>query len=208
MRFRTLAGAIALAAGLALTLPAPAHAQVLRKLEDAAQNAAESAAEAQIDRLIREAIRCYIGDPMCYDEAMADGEEVVFSNDEGEIIVGDEGVPITDRGEAMATAPPPAPPDKKGWRLDAGGEHIEGRIAYVVRSEGRLALQFINRDAANLAFGRGARCTLVAAEPLFHVRFEASEGPWLTGSYAGMLGCEDFSALPVSGTFRIENPEE
>ena len=150
MRSRTLASAIALAAGFALTLPAPAHSQVLRKLKDAAQNAAESEAEAQIDRLIREAIRCYIGDPMCYDEAMADGEEVVFTNDEGEIMVDDGGVPITDRQEAMATVPPPAPPKKKGWLLDAGGEQIEGRIAYVGRGDGRLAIQLVNKDAVNL----------------------------------------------------------
>ena len=227
MQSRRFAGAMALTAVLALALAAPVQGQIPRQLKDAVQDAAEKEAARQLDRLIRDAIRCALNDPGCYEEAQASGEEVIFVDEEGQVIADDEGVPITDRQEAMATVPPPDPPEKKGWRLDAGGEQIEGRIAYVGRGDGQLAIQLVNKDAVNLilvipddgtsernveaahlAFGRGAPCALVASEPPFHVQFEAIDGEWLIGSYAGMLACQDYSVLPVRGAFRIENPGE
>ncbi|MGH7540620.1 MAG: OmpA family protein [Gemmatimonadota bacterium] len=93
----------------------PVEAQFLKKLKDAATGAAERELQAQIDRLVRDAIRCVIDDPVCYEEAQASGEEVIFVDDEGEIITDEDGVPITDRDEAIASAPPPPAPGEGVW---------------------------------------------------------------------------------------------
>lgn len=100
---------IALIAVSSLSLPSSADAQLLKKLKKAATDAIEGEAEAQVDRLVRNAIRCAVDDPVCYEEAKASGEEVIFVDDGGQVITDEEGVPITDRDEAVAKAPPPAP---------------------------------------------------------------------------------------------------
>jgi outer membrane protein OmpA-like peptidoglycan-associated protein len=113
MRTRTLIGALAVTAAALLVTPLEAEAQIPRRLKDAAKRAVESEMEAQVDRLIREAIRCAINDPTCYRDAQEDGGEVIFTDDQGDIIVDDDGVPITDRDEAAEQA---------GWDLSQEDE--------------------------------------------------------------------------------------
>ena len=103
MRFRILIGVIAAITVGAAALPAPAEGQ-FRRLRDAARRAAESEAESIVDQLIRNAIRCAIDDPICVSDAEEEGEDVIFVDDDGEIIVNEDGEPITNREEAMAAS--------------------------------------------------------------------------------------------------------
>lgn len=114
MRSRTLVGTVALACAAALALPPPADAQ-FNRLKDAAKRAAEGEAASQVERLVREAIRCAVDDPRCVEEAEAAGEEVIFVDEDGEVITDDDGAPITDREQALAAAPPSDTPGEGIW---------------------------------------------------------------------------------------------
>jgi outer membrane protein OmpA-like peptidoglycan-associated protein len=109
-----MAGLVLLGAGITRVLPAPADAQ-LRRRRDAARRAAEGEAEAITERLIRNAIRCAVDDPACVEAAKSDGKEVIFVDDDGEVIVDEEGVPITDREEARGAAGPGERPGEGLW---------------------------------------------------------------------------------------------
>jgi outer membrane protein OmpA-like peptidoglycan-associated protein len=115
MRSHKLAAVIAAAVAAVLSLPGSADAQLVKKLKDAAKGAAQNEAAAQVDRLVRDAIRCAVDDPVCVEQAESSGEEVIFVDDEGEIITDEQGVPVTDRDEAMASAPPPPAPGEGVW---------------------------------------------------------------------------------------------
>jgi len=122
MRFKTLTAPALLIAGIVLTIPAPADAQ-LRRLGEAAKRAAESEAEAIVDQLIRNAIRCAVDDPACLENAQQNGEDVIFVDDEGEIIVDEEGNPITDRDQAVAAS---GGGDRPGEGLWANYDFVTG----------------------------------------------------------------------------------
>ena len=110
---------IALLAGASLLLlPRAVEGQFgdLRdRVEDAAKNAVTNEAANQVDRLLRNAIRCALDDPLCVEQAEAAGEEVIYVDDEGEVIVDEEGVPIQDPEEAAATAGEPPRPGEGAW---------------------------------------------------------------------------------------------
>lgn len=114
MRHRTPFVTVLLTSALAVALPAPADGQ-LGRLRNAAKRAVESEAESMVDRLVRDAIRCAVGDQACVDNAEEDGEEVIFVDDDGEIIVDEEGNPITDPERARATVPPGDQPGEGLW---------------------------------------------------------------------------------------------
>ncbi len=101
MRTRSLLGLLAFL--LISTIPVQVEAQ-LGRLKDAAKRAVESEAENQVDRLIREAIRCAIDDPACYATGEWEDGEMIFTDANGELIVDDEGAPIMNPGEAAARA--------------------------------------------------------------------------------------------------------
>jgi outer membrane protein OmpA-like peptidoglycan-associated protein len=115
MRFARLVTAAALLAVAGLALPSPAEAQFLDRIKKTAERAVEDETANQVDRLVRNAIRCAIDDPVCIQEAEAAGEDVIFVDEDGEIIADEEGAPITDREEAMAKAPPPPAPGEGAW---------------------------------------------------------------------------------------------
>ena len=114
MRLRTLAGtALCVVVALA-AVPDAADAQ-FGELKKAAERAVEREAGNQVDRLLTNAIRCLVDDPVCYEEASASGEEVIFVDDQGQVITDDEGVPVTDREQAAAAAPSPQKPGEGVW---------------------------------------------------------------------------------------------
>ena len=115
MRFRTVTGLLTLLPAIALCLPAPANAQLTKRLKRAAESAVAGEAERQVDRLLRNAIRCLVDDPICAERAKADGKDVVFVDDTGDVITDEEGAPITDRDKAIAAAPPAPAPGEGAW---------------------------------------------------------------------------------------------
>lgn len=115
MRQRLLLCTLTLFVGLGTGLPEPADAQVLKRLRRAATNAAQQEVENKIARLVGSAVRCLLDDLLCYEKAKAAGEDVIFVDDEGDLITDDEGVPVTDPDEAKKAAPPPAKPGEGVW---------------------------------------------------------------------------------------------
>lgn len=115
MRFARLATAAALLAVATLALPSPAEAQFLDRIKKTAERAVEDETASQVDRAVRGAIRCMVDDPVCIRKAEESGEEVVYVDEDGEIIADEDGAPITDREEAMAKAPPPPAPGEGAW---------------------------------------------------------------------------------------------
>ncbi len=114
---------------------------------------------------------------------------------------------------------------KPNWRLESEGKIYEGRLARFFTLKGDSMIQLINQDAVNVglvingemkgaqivtraffAEGRGPLCRRVGEEDSFRIRFEPSEEGWLTGSFTGTLGCPDYSAMPVEGSFHIRAP--
>lgn len=165
-------------------------------------------------------VECLFTDEECIEDARLRGAEVVLVDAEGNPVDG-AGAAVEDPSHATISG------DAQFWRLEAEETEIHGTIGFVGRGEGRMAVQLVSDDAVNvllvmpeegreareveealLAFGRGPTCALVRSDPPFRVRLVASEGPWVAGRYAGMLACPDYSALTVSGAFRVRTEEE
>jgi len=132
MRLRHLTCAVVALAVALVVAPRPADAQI-GKLKDAAKRAAENETANQVERLLREAIRCAVDDPRCPEQAEREGKPVIYTDASGEVITDDEGAPITDREEAAArsgTAPgasvPPARGPKPGEGVWANYDFVPG----------------------------------------------------------------------------------
>lgn len=138
-----------------------------------------------------------------------------------------------DRGGAgapLADAAPEIPvtlPDRRtapGWVIGAGEEAYEGDLSVANAAGDTLVIQLVNRDAVNLgiqlsgppgerrvddaffAVGRGPSCHLVVSEPPFRVELDEREEGWLSGEFAGMLACPDYTPLSVRGAFHVPAP--
>jgi hypothetical protein len=114
---------------------------------------------------------------------------------------------------------------RSSWRVESDDQVYEGRLFKYFTLNGEPMIQLINMDAVNVAIafdgemageknvtsamfvmGRGDQCREVGPPESFRIRFEPSEAGWLTGSFSGMLGCPDYRAMPVVGSFHIEAP--
>jgi outer membrane protein OmpA-like peptidoglycan-associated protein len=86
-----------------LLTTSPAQAQ-LGKLKKAAEKAVTDEAANQVDRVLRDAVRCALDDPTCVEEAEKEGKPVIYTDENGEVITDDDGAPITDREQAADEA--------------------------------------------------------------------------------------------------------
>ncbi|HKK08089.1 MAG TPA: hypothetical protein VKA44_04325, partial [Gemmatimonadota bacterium] len=91
------------AAGV-LLLPGPVHAQIFKRLKKAAKDAVTNEAVNQVDRIISNAVKCVFDDPLCAQQAEASGQDVVYTDDEGNVLTDDDGKPVTDSGKAADVA--------------------------------------------------------------------------------------------------------
>lgn len=123
MSVRTLISAVCLALVATVAMAAPSDAQ-FKKLKKAAKNALEDETANQVDRLLRNAVRCAIDAPLCADEAEANGDEVIFTDADGEVITDDEGVPITDREKAAEKSGGGAATVNANYDFEAGTDVI------------------------------------------------------------------------------------
>lgn len=96
-----------------LLLPASAVAQ-LGGLGRAVRRAAESETARQLDKIVRDGVRCVFDDLECIKEAEANGKGVVLTDDNGEVITDKDGNPVTDPDEA-ARAGKPTRPGEGAW---------------------------------------------------------------------------------------------
>ena len=86
------------------TLPATAEAQVADRLRRAVTRAAEDETARQMERLVREGVRCAFDDNACIRKAEASGKGVVLTDDQGTILTDEQGRPISDPSQVRAGA--------------------------------------------------------------------------------------------------------
>ncbi len=92
---RALRGALFLILAT-MGMPRPASAQIFKKLKKAAQNAAESELVSQVDQAVRDKVRCVFDDLECIRNAEAQGQEAVLTDDSGQVLLDQEGQPVSD----------------------------------------------------------------------------------------------------------------
>ena len=98
--FRVLLSLAALVTGVTLAIPAPASGQLWKRVRDRAKRAAENETLNQVEDLVRGKVRCVFTDEECIRRAQEDGEEVVLTDSNGEFVLDDEGMPVSDPEEA------------------------------------------------------------------------------------------------------------
>lgn len=96
------------AVAVLLASPASAHGQFLDKIKDRAEDAAEQETLNQVDRMVRDKVQCVFNDLACMENAESSGEEYVLTDPDGEVLVDDEGMPVSD-------------PDRAGEMMGADG---------------------------------------------------------------------------------------
>jgi outer membrane protein OmpA-like peptidoglycan-associated protein len=92
-----------MAAGLALvsSMSIPdAGAQVFDRLKRTVKKAAEDETMSNVDRLVRGKVRCVFDDLECIRKAEASGKGAVLTDDRGEILVDQNGEPVTNPDDA------------------------------------------------------------------------------------------------------------
>lgn len=149
----------ALAALMVFTAPLEAQ---LGRLGDRVRRTIEDEVTDAVDDAVRNAVRCVLGDVDCAERARREGKTPVFEDADGEIIVDDEGQPITDPEDAARAAEAPGsgvwrnydfvPGSEVIYALDLTDEPV-GRIParqieyrsgnmQVVERDGRKVLEF------------------------------------------------------------------
>lgn len=100
---RFIGSAVLGAVAILLASPASAHGQFLDKLKDRAEEAAEQETLNQVDRMVRDKVQCVFNDLACMQGAEESGEEYVLTDPDGELLVDEEGMPVSDpdRAEEM-----------------------------------------------------------------------------------------------------------
>lgn len=96
---------IGAATALLIALPGAAHGQFLDKLKDRAKEAAASETLTQVDRMVRDRVRCMFDDLGCIRKAEDSGDGYVLTEENGEILLDEDGNPITDTAKL--------PPEKR-----------------------------------------------------------------------------------------------
>ncbi len=100
---------------VASVLPSTAQGQILKKIKKAAQGAVESESMRQVDKMVRDKVRCVFDDLECIRAAEKSGKGAVLTNDDGELLRDGKGEPITDPA-AVASASEVAPkPGEGAW---------------------------------------------------------------------------------------------
>jgi len=120
----TLAASSLVAIALVIATPQPAHGQILKKLKERAKEAAESETLNQVDLMVRDKVQCVFNDLGCIQGAESSGEEFVLTNPEGEVLIDDQGMPVSDPDQANQMmgggAPAGGPPDLS--TMDTGSQ--------------------------------------------------------------------------------------
>jgi outer membrane protein OmpA-like peptidoglycan-associated protein len=92
-----------------------------RRIGRAAERAVERETEREVDRRVTNAMRCAFDDTACQAKAKADGKDVEYVDDQGRVITGKDGKPVTDPAEAAkATAVRPGEGAWANWDFVPG----------------------------------------------------------------------------------------
>ncbi len=94
--------------------PACVQAQFLKRLKKAATEAATHEMSNQVQRMVANSIKCVFDDPLCVQAARKQGQDVVLTDDEGNVLLDDDSQPVTDP-EVAAKQVVPAGPGEGVW---------------------------------------------------------------------------------------------
>jgi OOP family OmpA-OmpF porin len=126
---------LTLVAALLFLSVQPVEAQIFDKLKNAATKAAEDEVADQLDRLLREGVKCVFSDLECIEKAEAEGQTVVLTDTDGEPIVDDDGALVSDpatAAEMVGEQPAAEAPKAPGSDVWANYDFVPGEeILYV-----------------------------------------------------------------------------
>ena len=113
---RLLLMAACLALGSSISIP-DAGAQVFDRLKKTVKKAAEDETMRNVDRLVRGKVRCVFDDLECIRKAEESGKGAVLTDDRGEILVDQNGEPVTNPNDAkqIASADRVVKPGEGAW---------------------------------------------------------------------------------------------
>jgi len=94
----------ALALVLALASAVPAEGQLLRRLGARARDAAERQLSVEVEQLVQRAVHCVFDDLDCVQRSRTEGQEVVLTDREGNVLIDDDGRPYQDPATVPADA--------------------------------------------------------------------------------------------------------
>lgn len=102
--------------GLLTVGPTIAEAQIGRRIGRALGRAAEQEVTRQLEDIVRDKVRCVFDDLECIEAAEASGKGAVLTDDNGKILVDEDGNPVTDPAKGKAAAAEAAPkPGEGAW---------------------------------------------------------------------------------------------
>lgn len=157
----------------------PAQAQFWKKAKEAAEDAAEREVIRNVEAFVRDAVKCTFNDLECIDRAKEDGEDVVLTDGEGNVLYNEDGQPVTD--------PEDVPPDTPSSNYDfEPGERVLFEIDFASGNAGDFPrdLEFIKGNMEVVewqgrrflrATGRESRFAIQLPESLpdrFTIEFE------------------------------------
>ena len=115
MRLRNLLVPVVALGALASLDIDPVDGQIIRRIGERAARAAENEVGRQVEVLVANAVRCVFNDTACIERSRENGEDVVLTDEEGNVLYDDEGQPYQDPAqlpaEMQASGAPPAPPE-------------------------------------------------------------------------------------------------
>jgi OmpA-OmpF porin, OOP family len=114
MRWRPSAN-VSLLLVVSVALPVTAHAQLGKKIRDAARGAAEREALQQVDRQVSDAVRCVLTDQACIEKARKEGRKVEVVDAQGKPVPA-----IAQGGAAVAPAVSPVSGVASDMRVGEG----------------------------------------------------------------------------------------
>jgi OmpA-OmpF porin, OOP family len=104
MRHVTVVGCILGALAMLPAAPQGASAQIIKRIGKTVSNAAQDESLRQIDRLVRDKVRCVFDDLECIRQANASGKGAVLTDDDGNILVDKDGQPVSDPDQGAQLA--------------------------------------------------------------------------------------------------------
>jgi outer membrane protein OmpA-like peptidoglycan-associated protein len=133
---RLTIGFLCIVLGFAWT---PAEAQFFKKLKDTVLDAAEDETNRQVQKKVEDAVACAFNDLACIDKAKKNGDDVVLTDSNGEVIKDDAGQPITDPNQAAAQVGEPA---SSAEAADRPGQGVWANYDFVPGDEVLFAEDF------------------------------------------------------------------
>lgn len=127
MRLRNLfVSLVAICAMLPITVT-PASGQIVRRLAESAKRSAENELDRQVEELVANAVRCVFNDVTCIERSRQDGQDVVLTDSEGNVLYDDDGRPYqhpNDLPAEMQGTPAPPPPPASTFEFVPGDRAV------------------------------------------------------------------------------------